>query len=327
MMNIKVQHEDPSIQTSPLLIVPFTVIPETSTAPATTIPPPIPLFISLQQQSTPILTPTTTKATTSTTIVLDFETLSAIHIRLLDLEKEVKELKNVDHSLTLRATIKSEVSATIKEYLGTSLDDALYKDEDVMDTGVADKSKKRKPDDADRDEGPLAGPDQGTSKGTTKSQPKFTGKSAQTKETVFEAGDNQVPHNLGEDMCNTDEQPIVNVDPRDWFKKLERPLTQDPKWNECKTVDNNPTQKWLSDLTKAETSSKTFDDLISTLIDFNAFLKSTCRSYIELEYNMEECYKALTDQLDWNNHEGDRYAFDLSKPLPLVQSRNPQMSS
>ncbi|GKD55253.1 hypothetical protein Tco_1288640 [Tanacetum coccineum] len=54
-------------------------------------------------------------------------------------------------------------------------------------------------------------------------------------------------------------------------------------------------------------------------------LKGTCRSYIELEYNMEECYKALTDQLDWNNPEGDRYPFDLSKPLPLVQSRNRQI--
>ncbi|GKE65161.1 hypothetical protein Tco_1519322 [Tanacetum coccineum] len=40
---------------------------------------------------------------------------------------------------------------------------------------------------------------------------------------------------------------------------------------------------------------------------------------------MEECFKALNDQLDWNNPEGDRYPFDLSKPLPLVQSRNHQI--
>ncbi|GJT34731.1 hypothetical protein Tco_0925150 [Tanacetum coccineum] len=38
---------------------------------------------------------------------------------------------------------------------------------------------------------------------------------------------------------------------------------------------------------------------------------------IKLEYNMEECYKALSDQLDWTNPEGDRCSFDLSKPLPL----------
>ncbi|GKF38719.1 hypothetical protein Tco_0118780 [Tanacetum coccineum] len=38
---------------------------------------------------------------------------------------------------------------------------------------------------------------------------------------------------------------------------------------------------------------------------------------IELEYNFQECFNALTDKLDWNNPEGDRYPFDLSKPLPL----------
>ncbi|GJX71504.1 hypothetical protein Tco_0308675 [Tanacetum coccineum] len=32
---------------------------------------------------------------------------------------------------------------------------------------------------------------------------------------------------------------------------------------------------------------------------------------------MEECYKALYDQLDWNNPKGDRFPFDLSKPPPL----------
>ncbi|GKE41271.1 hypothetical protein Tco_1464676 [Tanacetum coccineum] len=198
-----------------------------------------------------------------------------------------------------------------------ALMESILADEDAMDKGVADIQKKRKPDDADRDEDPPAGPDQGqlakTSKGTTKSQPKSTGKSAQAEETVFEAGDAQVSQNLGEDMGNSDDPHVVNADPKDWFKKPKRPPTPDPEWNKCKTVDNNPTQKWLSDLAKAEKPSKTFDDLMSTLLDFSAFsmncllisdltqdvlvgpayklLKGTCRSYVELKYNMEECYK------------------------------------
>ncbi|GKG34374.1 hypothetical protein Tco_0437070, partial [Tanacetum coccineum] len=105
-----------------------------------------------------------------------------------------------------------------------ALMESILKDEDAMDKGVADKSKKRKPDDADRDEGPPARPKKktsketepskkakstGTSKGTTKSQPKSTGKSAQAEETVFEAGDTQVPQDLGEDIGNTDEPPVV----------------------------------------------------------------------------------------------------------------------
>ncbi|GJT08791.1 hypothetical protein Tco_0843253 [Tanacetum coccineum] len=32
---------------------------------------------------------------------------------------------------------------------------------------------------------------------------------------------------------------------------------------------------------------------------------------------MEECYKAMTGQLNWENLKGDRCPFDLSKPLPL----------
>ncbi|GJZ36939.1 hypothetical protein Tco_0583130 [Tanacetum coccineum] len=42
-----------------------------------------------------------------------------------------------------------------------------------------------------------------------------------------------------------------------------------------------------------------------------------CTSSIELEYNFQECFNALTDKLDWNNPEGYRYPFDMSKPLPL----------
>nr|GFB62126.1 hypothetical protein [Tanacetum cinerariifolium] len=102
-------------------------VSQEDTALAITISPPISPFIFLQQQSTPIPTPIAIVATTSTTDVPDSKTLSTIHLRVSDLEKEVKELKNVDHSLALRATIKSEFLAAVKEYIGTSLDDALYK--------------------------------------------------------------------------------------------------------------------------------------------------------------------------------------------------------
>ncbi|GKB14883.1 hypothetical protein Tco_0848806, partial [Tanacetum coccineum] len=83
----------------------------------------------------------------------------------------------------------------------------------------------------------------------------------------------------------------------------------------------------------------TFNDLIATLIDFSKYvlnqlnidnltqdlllgpaynlLKGTCTSSIKLKYNFQECFNALTNKFDWNNPEGDRYPFDLSKPLPL----------
>ncbi|GJS55022.1 hypothetical protein Tco_0628384 [Tanacetum coccineum] len=90
---------------------------------------------------------------------------------------------------------------------------------------------------------------------------------------------------------------------------------------------------------QAEKPPLTFDELMSTPIDFTAFsmnrlkldtitradlvglvfnlLKGTYKSCVELEYNMEECHRALTDQLDWTNPEGQKSPVDMSKPLPL----------
>nr|GEU44195.1 eukaryotic peptide chain release factor subunit 1-3 [Tanacetum cinerariifolium] len=48
-------------------------------------------------------------------------------------------------------------------------------------------------------------------------------------------------------------------------------------------------------------------------------------NHVELEYNFEECYKSLTDRLDWNNPEGKEYPFDLSKPLPLIMNQGRQV--
>ncbi|GKB76924.1 hypothetical protein Tco_0943819 [Tanacetum coccineum] len=86
---------------------------------------------------------------------------------------------------------------------------------------------------------------------------------------------------------------------------------------------------------------------MSTLIDFSTYvmnnpkienltqehlvgpafnlLKGTCRSRVKLEYHFEECYKVVTDRLDWNNPKGHEYPFDLSKPLPLIEDQGRQV--
>nr|GEX68661.1 hypothetical protein [Tanacetum cinerariifolium] len=43
-----------------------------------------------------------------------------------------------------------------------------------------------------------------------------------------------------------------------------------------------------------------------------------CKSLVELEYHLEEVYKATTDQIDWVNPEGQEYPHNLLKPLPLI---------
>ncbi|GKA31910.1 hypothetical protein Tco_0718277 [Tanacetum coccineum] len=109
-----------------------------------------------------------------------------------------------------------------------------------------------------------------------------------------------------------------------------------------KSVDDGTKQSWLNDMAKATKHPLTFDELMHTPIDFSVFAmnnlkidnltkehlvgpiynlpKGTCKSYVELEYTMEEFYRALSKQLHWNNPEGHRCSCDLTKPLPVQMS-------
>nr|GEY55101.1 putative nucleotidyltransferase, ribonuclease H [Tanacetum cinerariifolium] len=93
--------------------------------------------------------------------------------------------------------------------------------------------------------------------------------------------------------------------------------------------------------------SKTFDELMSTPIDFSTYimngmritnltqeillgptfrlLKGTRTNYAELEYNFKECYKALLEKLNWENPKGGDYPFDITKTLPFVLNGNRQL--
>nr|GFA29599.1 hypothetical protein [Tanacetum cinerariifolium] len=62
------------------------------------------------------------------------------------------------------------------------------------------------------------------------------------------------------------------------------------------------------------------DTLTPELLDGPTFelMRGSCTSLTELEYHMEEVYKAITDQLDWVNPEGQQYPHNLLQPLPLI---------
>ncbi|GKB42287.1 hypothetical protein Tco_0887229 [Tanacetum coccineum] len=94
----------------PAVIKPSDIV---TTTPAITILPFTHLFISTSQQSTPSPIPTTSTITTT-----EDPTSTS----------EVKELKQVDLSTTLRTSIRSEVPPAVNEYLGSSLGDALQKE-------------------------------------------------------------------------------------------------------------------------------------------------------------------------------------------------------
>nr|GFB53107.1 hypothetical protein [Tanacetum cinerariifolium] len=47
-------------------------------------------------------------------------------------------------------------------------------------------------------------------------------------------------------------------------------------------------------------------------------MRGSCNSLTELEYHLEEVYKATTVQLHWVNPEGQQYPHNLLQPLPLI---------
>ncbi|GJW37163.1 hypothetical protein Tco_0060083 [Tanacetum coccineum] len=203
------------------------------------------------------------------------------------------------------------------------------KDKDEDPSAGSDRwIKKRKTSkDAEPTKGPKGKESQSVSSKGTKSQSKSLGESVQSEEPEFEVADLEMPQDQEENLGNDDVEPKEkNVD---------------------KTPHQGQNQSCLMTLaSSADKPSKTFDDLMSTPIDFFAFimnnlkinnltqetllgpafklLKGTRSNYAKLEYDFEECYKALSKKLDWENPEGGDYLFDLTKPLPLVMSRNRQ---
>ncbi|GJT90162.1 hypothetical protein Tco_1079007 [Tanacetum coccineum] len=124
------------------------------------------------------------------------------------------------------------------------------------------------------------------------------------------------------------------------YLKPAKPPTPDHDWNKTLPDAHGPVQPWLSSLAQMEDPHESFNELMDTPLDFSAFvmnrlkvdtltpellagptfelMKGSCKSLVELKYFFEEVYKATTDQLDWNNPEGQQYPHDLRKPLPLI---------
>ncbi|GJU47872.1 hypothetical protein Tco_1217427 [Tanacetum coccineum] len=179
-----------------------------------------------------------------------------------------------------------------------------------------------------------------SSKGATRSQPKSSVKSAQVEEHGPRVDDLEKPLHQEFNTRNDDVSPareVTDVDARMW--NLPGSQTPNREWNKTKTIDDRPPQSWMTQLAQASGTQSSFNEFLATHIDFSAFImnrlkinnltqdvltgptydlmKGTCKSVVELEYHLEEVFKATHDQLDWHNPKGRSYLRDLSKPLPV----------
>nr|GEY82515.1 hypothetical protein [Tanacetum cinerariifolium] len=130
----------------------------------------------------------------------------------------------------------------------------------------------------------------------------------------------------------------------------ESAFAEEPMQNTCQmeepshpvfeTAGQGNAQSWISALAKQTDARSSFNELLNTPIDFSNFIinrlgvdtltpellagptyelmRGSCNSLTELEYHLEEVYKATTDQLDWVNPEGQQYPHNLLQPLPLI---------
>ncbi|GKF09317.1 hypothetical protein Tco_0043541, partial [Tanacetum coccineum] len=174
-----------------------------------------------------------------------------------------------------------------------------------------------------------------------KSHHMSTGKSAQAEEPIHTDEDLEEPAHQEFDTGFTEDQPVDETTQHpDWFQKQIKPPTPDHDWNKTLPDKHGLVQPWISTLAQNEDPRESFNELMDTPLDFSIFvlnrlkvdtltpellagptyelMKGLCKSLVELEYFLEEVCKANTDQLDWNNPEGQQYPHDLRKPLSLI---------
>ncbi|GJS31641.1 hypothetical protein Tco_0492261 [Tanacetum coccineum] len=264
LLDIQIQQEVPHIQSPSILTVHVSVIPEPSVlspipeipsvAPATSLllPPSISTISPVIQQTiTPIPSPPiTTEAPPITTIP---DPLPTITQRVSVLEKDVQKLKEVDHTTTILASLRSKIP----------LDDAIRSGQ----VGPEKILRKRGRDDDNKDEDPSGGPNQGkktqrsrtkesepskkssttkeSSKGKSPAKTSKSGKSMTAEEPVeepaFEMAFDDIEQSgddVVNDVVNDVDQPPDDATQtkdkapnKDWFKQPPRPSTPDPEWN------------------------------------------------------------------------------------------------
>nr|GEY34268.1 hypothetical protein [Tanacetum cinerariifolium] len=175
-------------------------------------------------------------------------------IQVSELEKDVKELKQVDYSSVILSMIISQVPYVVNEYLGSSLGDSFQKKDILFIMMLASKAYEKHhaykalygalikslfvdEDDMDQAAGAM---------GNTPPKTFKSGKSLTAKEPDKEHMHDMTldaEENIVDEMGNADEQPdgeaVPNTDntpKNDWFKQPPRPPTLDLEWNKCQIL-------------------------------------------------------------------------------------------
>nr|GEV73802.1 reverse transcriptase domain-containing protein [Tanacetum cinerariifolium] len=179
-----------------------------------------------------------------------------------------------------------------------ALVEAYESDKIILDTcGDTVTLKRRRNDEADKDEEPSTGSDRGSKRRREGNEPesasapkekatRTTGKSTQgSKSQQTSASESatakepmQTTHEMEEPShpefeTGADDQPIPEpFQHPEWFSQQKKPPTPDRDWNKTLPATHRSIQPWISELAKQTGYRSSFNELMDTLVDFSAFL-------------------------------------------------------
>nr|GEU83773.1 retrovirus-related Pol polyprotein from transposon TNT 1-94 [Tanacetum cinerariifolium] len=290
---------NPNIKSQTLVNVPVSVAADTPSS-DTTIPQlPIPNIQPLQQ--TPVAA-----------------SLSEFKLKKILIDK-IEENK----SINISEIQKNLYNALVKSY---------NSDKDIITSYGDVITLKRGRDDQDKDEDPSAGSNRGSKRRRSGKKAKSS-KEPTHEESKFISSSNVAsrsqPKSSGKSIYAEEHGQKVDD-------------LEDQTHQEFNTGNNDVTHVREA-LDDDKSTQSSFNEFLATLIDFSAFImhrlkidnmtqeiltgptydliKGTCKSVVELEYQLEEVFKATNDRLDWHNPKGKPYPHDLSKPFSLILNK------
>ncbi|GKE20104.1 hypothetical protein Tco_1431616 [Tanacetum coccineum] len=203
--------------------------------------------------------PISSEASTILTTVPD--PLPVVLQRLSNLERKFEAWTKVDHSKAIKESVLANIINEVKnqlpkflpkaffDFVNPRIERTIHESKDKVQTGSS-------------------------SKGKTQSKPSSTDKPVNAEEPLLKA-EIDVEEPILDDVVNEADQPQDQAAPTQgnptWFKQPPRPYTLDPEWNQDKAAKDGPEHTLFNDLVHAEKPPLTFDDLMSTPINFIGF--------------------------------------------------------
>nr|GEV70377.1 retrovirus-related Pol polyprotein from transposon TNT 1-94 [Tanacetum cinerariifolium] len=323
---------DSLFESTPRVNVPVTTTVEPLLLPATTLPPPsIPTILQVQQAPAP--SPTTAPSTFLQDLPT-FGSLFGFDHRLKTLEANFSEFMQTNQF----TEVVSSIPGIVDRYIDHQMNEDVKVAVQLQSDRLRDKAQAENEDFLNKlDENIQKIIKEQVKVQVSKILPKIkmtVNEQLEAEVLIRASNSSKTSYDVAADLSELELKKIL-------IEKMEsnKDTVTLKRRRDDEDKDEEPSAG-SDDLAKQVDSRTSFNELMDTHVDFLAFLmnqlkvdtltpellagltyelmKGSCKSLVELEFFLEEVYKAPTDQLDWNNPEGQQYPHNLLKPLSLI---------